>query len=173
MAATHELSEGERRSVQGVISRALSGPTYAAEFAFEGGRRPGSGFVRSVLGAGGPCQLLPPVLFTTPCQEPTWRWRQRHLGGPEVAIAGGMDAGRRDYVAAVAPDVESRAKEAGAVADLLARVGKPVVAPTAAGPYRRARRETAVRSLKLDEGRESSVVRVDIEDDEAAGGAGS
>src|SRR5581483_10226230 len=77
-------------------------------------------------------------------EDPLWKGSDGVAGRPLVGPTGVVDAGRGDDVAAVAPDVDPGSEAAGAVGDVPAGMGEPVMAASASGVNREARREDAV-----------------------------
>jgi hypothetical protein len=94
-------------------------------------------------------------------------------GSPLVGPTGVVDAGRGDDVAAVSSDVDPGSEAAGAVVDVPAGVGEPVMATAASGVNRQARRECPVAALEFGQGPEAVVVGIDVEHDEPAVATGA
>jgi hypothetical protein len=168
VAGADQLSEAEGGAVEGVVSTAGDGRPDPSEFGVEGGAGPGAGVEtpqnrcwrgRSRSGCG--------------FEDPIGKRSEGGAGGPLVGPPGVVEAGRGDDVAAVSPHVDSGSEAAGAVGDVAAGVGEPVVATAAAGANGGARWEDAVAALEFGERAEAAVVGVDVEDDEAVGAAGA
>src|SRR5262249_42608975 len=94
----------------------------------------------------------------------------RRIDRPCIWTPARMDRGRRNDVAAVAANIETDTDLTDAIADL-AIAGEEVVVPPLASDGLDRGRQSAVNALKLEQ-RTLAVLTVNIEHEDAAGGAG-
>src|SRR2546428_14866 len=87
-----------------------------------------------------------------------------------VKRSGDVAAGRGEDIAPVAPHVEAGSEGSGAVADRASGVGEVEVASPAAGANGQRGGEWPVSGEQAGEALLTTMARIDVDDDEAAGG---